>query len=503
MRMQLIVMTILLLASIVRAEGEAPTPTSPAAVQAKAKFEAAIAKAKESAAATLGAAREQYLASVQKAFDAAMQAANLDDAKWTKAEIEQVKAGGAASAERSKIPAVAIAQTRLAKAGERATEDCIRAVDVSRRQYLADLENARRAVMSESKDLDEASRISDEIDRAKTMIVDVALPGVATVPGAKPAAVSVPPADADLRGLKYEWFSGRNFNVKIGERIDYKIANEFCDGGPGAGSPVDSFTVRWTGYIRAPKPGRYRLVGIADDVFRLKLGGKTVLDAWEKGGEQSTFYDFTAEPVEVCFEMCDFGGWSWTRLNWQAPGETDLVIIPPTAFYQTKEAAKAGRWQRPAGAGLTMLVFDDKNLQKQIARDIDDDIDWPFGHSPIVAGLRNHNMSIRWEGFIVAPEPGTYRIGAHVDDGIRLWIDRKVVMDNWKGGDSSQTTTVELDASPHSIVVEYSMHAPPNYISLHWTKNGGFEDQIIPPTAFFLTKAAAEQAIARRKPAGK
>ncbi|MCX5658485.1 MAG: PA14 domain-containing protein [Planctomycetota bacterium] len=504
MRLLLILLTSLLLVSTAWAADEAaPTaPTSPAATQAKLKFEAAIGKAKESAAAAIGSAREQYLASVQKAFDTAMQSANLDDAKWAKGEIEQVKAGGAASTERAKMPVVAIAQTRLAKAGERATEDYIRAVDVVRRQYLTDLENARRVVMSESKDLEEATRIGAEIDRAKTMIVDPALPGVPASSSGKSAAAYMPPAEADLRGLKFEWFNGRNFNVKIGERIDYKIATEFGYGSAGTGGQTDDFSVRWTGFMRAPKPGRYKLSAVADDGYRVKLSGKVVMESWDSSSDQSTWVDFTGDPQEICFEMCEHGAWAMAKLYWTPPGETDAAIVPPTVFFQTKEAAKSGRWQRPAGVGLSMVVFDDKDLRNQTARDFDENIDWPFGNCLIASGLRSNNMAIRWEGFIVAPEPGAYRLNVHVDDGIRLWIDRKILMDSWKSGDNSQAITVDFDGAPHSFVVEFCVYGRPNHISLHWTKTGGFDEQVIPPSAFFLTKAAADQAIARRKAAG-
>ena len=48
------------------------------------------------------------------------------------------------------------------------------------------------------------------------------------------------------------------------------------------------------------------------------------------------------------------------------------------------------------------------------------------------AGLKNlDNFSARWQGFLAAPEDGEYEIGVEVDDGARLWIDGKLVAEDW------------------------------------------------------------------------
>ncbi|WP_167618653.1 glycoside hydrolase family 3 C-terminal domain-containing protein [Maribellus sediminis] len=40
--------------------------------------------------------------------------------------------------------------------------------------------------------------------------------------------------------------------------------------------------------------------------------------------------------------------------------------------------------------------------------------------------------SIRWTGKLVAPETGTFEIGVEGDDGYRIYIDDKLVLDNWR-----------------------------------------------------------------------
>jgi alpha-D-xyloside xylohydrolase len=57
----------------------------------------------------------------------------------------------------------------------------------------------------------------------------------------------------------------------------------------------------------------------------------------------------------------------------------------------------------------------------------------PLAEPP--AGLRGlENFSGRWQGFIVAGEDGEHEIGAEADDGQRLWLDGKLVAEDWNTG---------------------------------------------------------------------
>ena len=52
--------------------------------------------------------------------------------------------------------------------------------------------------------------------------------------------------------------------------------------------------------------------------------------------------------------------------------------------------------------------------------------------------------SIRWTGKLVAPETGTFKIGVEGDDGYRIYIDNKLVLDNWRK-QTYQRKTVEYN----------------------------------------------------------
>jgi len=43
-----------------------------------------------------------------------------------------------------------------------------------------------------------------------------------------------------------------------------------------------------------------------------------------------------------------------------------------------------------------------------------------------------NNFSARWEGFLLAPQDGEYEIGVEGDDGFRLYLDGKKVIEDWR-----------------------------------------------------------------------
>ncbi|HWO61749.1 MAG TPA: PA14 domain-containing protein, partial [Umezawaea sp.] len=59
---------------------------------------------------------------------------------------------------------------------------------------------------------------------------------------------------------------------------------------------------------------------------------------------------------------------------------------------------------------------------------------WERGHPP---GLPNDVFSARFTGEIVFPAAGEYTLRAFVDDGVRLWLDDQLVIDDWKHVDTA------------------------------------------------------------------
>jgi hypothetical protein len=94
--------------------------------------------------------------------------------------------------------------------------------------------------------------------------------------------------------------------------------------------------------------------------------------------------------------------------------------------------------------------------------------DWASG-SPDVA-LPNNNYSARWTRTAHFHQ-GTYRFHALADDGVRLWVDDRLVIDAWYDHSAHELMTDRaLTAGTHSLKVEYYEHGGDSRISVWWEK---------------------------------
>ncbi len=87
--------------------------------------------------------------------------------------------------------------------------------------------------------------------------------------------------------------------------------------------------------------------------------------------------------------------------------------------------------------GLKGEYFDGTNYQRKVLTRMDSqiDFDWEWRSTP-GPGIGHSFYSVRWTGKLYAPTTGVYRFTATVDDGIRLWVGGKMVMDVWRLNDS-------------------------------------------------------------------
>jgi beta-glucosidase len=103
-------------------------------------------------------------------------------------------------------------------------------------------------------------------------------------------------------------------------------------------------------------------------------------------------------------------------------------------------------------AGLLGEYFANTSLAGDpLVTRIDKKVDFDFGDKSPVKGVPKEQYGIRWT------KTGAYRIGMVCDDGCRVFLDDKNVVDNWKEhGAESHTAEVKLVAGQsHTLRLEY------------------------------------------------
>jgi hypothetical protein len=48
-----------------------------------------------------------------------------------------------------------------------------------------------------------------------------------------------------------------------------------------------------------------------------------------------------------------------------------------------------------------------------------------------VTGIGADTFSVRWVGTVQPPTSGNYTFYTESDDGVRLWVDGRLIVDNW------------------------------------------------------------------------
>jgi beta-glucosidase len=114
------------------------------------------------------------------------------------------------------------------------------------------------------------------------------------------------------------------------------------------------------------------------------------------------------------------------------------------------------------------------------------------GQSP-AAGVNPDNFSARYTVSVVAPETGDYRVGFTCDDGARLFINDKLIIDSWSdGAKRSKSTIVNLQAGKtYRFRAEYFQASGDAVFSVGWQTPSSKSA----PFASLLAKAKAADAV--------
>jgi len=84
------------------------------------------------------------------------------------------------------------------------------------------------------------------------------------------------------------------------------------------------------------------------------------------------------------------------------------------------------------------------------------DFDPDDGVSPAPGLVGHEHYSVRWTGTVELAKAGSYDVMANADDGIRVLLDGKKVLDDWSDHAPRTTLkTLQLKAGKHQVVVEY------------------------------------------------
>lgn len=233
--------------------------------------------------------------------------------------------------------------------------------------------------------------------------------------------------------------------------------------------------VRIGGEIQALEGGSYTFAIPANSSARLWVGDKMVLDA-AKGVKSGQIDLVAGQRYPLKGELLGAGS---GKLQWKRPGKSALETVPQTQLYPAMNDGK----------GLKASYFNGDNLDTLIISRVDPTVDFWWGESAPantdgtpIKGLPADHFSVRWTGQVQALESGTYSFTTSTDDGVRLWVDGKMLIDHFVGQAlTPYSGTIDLEAGrKYDIKMEYFDGTGGAVAKLLWTRPGHSQAQTVP-----------------------
>ena len=233
-------------------------------------------------------------------------------------------------------------------------------------------------------------------------------------------------------------------------REDETLSFDWGDGSPGTGIPADRFSGRWLRHlnISAEEAGDYIFTAEVDDGVRLWVDGVLRIDSWIEQAKAS--YEARLHLSEgqhlIRVEYFELTGAASISVSWER--EADL----PTTFWRG-EYYNNSSLQGPA------------HTTRGDAR-----INFDWGYESPLEGLNQDEFSVRWSRSLQLPA-GDYRFTATVDDGVRLLVGDRTLLDFWQ----VQTATtysqiIYLDGNAVTVRMEYYEGTGQAEARLTWNK---------------------------------
>lgn len=143
--------------------------------------------------------------------------------------------------------------------------------------------------------------------------------------------------------------------------------------------------------------------------------------------------------------------------------------------------------------GLTGTYFNRLNFVESILARIDQLIHFHWGNGSPDSSIQSDTFSVRWTGYVVPQYSETYTFYTNTDDGVRLWVNGKRIINQWKNQRPTQHTgKITLTAGkPYMIRMDYYENMHNATAELLWSSKSQSK-QAIPGNALRPTEACTK-----------
>jgi hypothetical protein len=240
-----------------------------------------------------------------------------------------------------------------------------------------------------------------------------------------------PEGDGTGAAWKAEYFVNPNLKGDPGltESVS-DISFNWGSGSPGEWIPAHWFSARFTRDVPF-SAGTYQFVVTTEGGVRLYVDDALILDQWHETDKTTYTANATLSSAVHRIKVKYFDTWRNASivLRWQP-------LISGGGW-------KGEYFDTETPGSTPIMVREDKTI----------DFNWD-DNAPFVGMPREH-WSARWTRTL-SFTPGYYRFTTVTDDGVRLWVDDNLIIDQWVPNDSKPFFgDAYFAAGPHTIKMEY------------------------------------------------
>ena len=177
-----------------------------------------------------------------------------------------------------------------------------------------------------------------------------------------------------------------------------------------------------------------------------------------------------------------------------APNYSEIDVSSDSSVYGTCTPSSPGCTPPPPDncsldSGLSGEYYDNTSLSGTPEfEQIDPNINYTWGNgSPESTELGNNTFSIRWTGYVQAPSSGNHQFRTLSDDGVRLYVDGTLLIDNWTNhGETYNYGSINLTGGEYySITLEYYENTGNATIEFDWNTPDLGDYQTVPSNRLF------------------
>jgi hypothetical protein len=254
-------------------------------------------------------------------------------------------------------------------------------------------------------------------------------------------------------------------------RTDPELLFNWNGASPGPNVPGQNWSARWEQVINFPA-GDYTFTAQVDDGMRLYLDGTLLINAWSEGALRT---------VSAGVRGVRAGAHTVRVEYFQAAGASALslrsdrgVVAPPAPQPPAPPAPPPQDFPEWKGE-----YFNDINLQGAplMVRN-DPAVDFNWGLDSPDPRVPADNFSVRWTRRANFEKSGDYIFNARTSDGVRIYLDGLLVLDEWRDTPDGEYKTYTsrfygLSDGYHNVRVEYYERGGIAYAMVWWSRYTG------------------------------